>query len=802
VTETVADWSLVLDGSDPEREGLYEALCTLGNGYVATRGAAPESRADGVHYPGTYLAGCYDRLVTKIAGRAVENEDLVNIPNWLPLTFRIGEGPWFGGEGFQILEQRRHLDLRRAILTRSIRVRDDDGRTILVRDRRFVAMHDPHLCGIEMTIHPEDWSGVLTVRSGLDGGVTNSGVARYRDLRRDHLVVLGTDGESEDTVLLETETRTSHVRIAEAARTHVIRDGEPVPVERHPVRDGGWVGQDLSIRVGPEHPATIVKTVTIFSSRDRASYEPGVDAATWATRAESFETILRQHVIAWTYLWQRCDIRITGPQRAQGILRLHIFHLLQTVSPNTIGLDVGVPARGLHGEAYRGHVFWDELFILPFLNQRLSVISQGLLMYRFRRMPEAQWAARQAGFDGAMFPWQSGSTGREESQTLHLNPKSGRWLPDHSHLQRHIGIAIAYNVWHYFQVTGDGEFLRFRGAPMLIEIARFFSSLTTYDRAEGRHRIRGVMGPDEYHDAYPDSERPGLDDNTYTNVMTAWLLIRAREVIELLPESQRQELWETMALSHDELERWDELSRRMKIPFHGDGIISQFEGYGDLEEFDWLDYQERYGDIQRLDRILESEGDTPNRYKLSKQADVLMLFFLLSADELRELFARLGYELTPDMIRRNISYYLERTSHGSTLSRLVHSWVLARSDRELSWKLFSQALESDVADVQGGTTAEGIHLGAMAGTVDLVERGYSGMEFRGGVLWLNPSLPRELTSLEFHVHYRAQRIFVSIATDRLVVSSPPSAEEPVDIGLIGEVHRLEPGATVEVKLTR
>ncbi|HEX9122048.1 MAG TPA: glycosyl hydrolase family 65 protein [Actinomycetota bacterium] len=800
MTQTVTDWSLVFEGFDPEREGLREALCTLGNGYVATRGATPESRADGVHYPGTYLAGCYDRLNTEIAGRTVENEDLVNVPNWLPLSFRIGDGPWFGGEGFEILEQRRELDLRRALLTRSVRVRDDAGRTTLVTDRRFVSMDDHHLCGIEMTVVPEGWTGVLTVRSGLDGGVTNAGVARYRDLRGDHLVVQETDQVGEDTVLLETETRTSHVRIAQAARTRVLRDGEPVPVERRLVRDGGWIGQEISARVGPGQPATIVKVVTIFSSRDRALYEPGVDASAWALRAEGFEALLRRHVVAWAYVWQRCDIRITGPERAQGILRLHIFHLLQTVSPNTIGLDVGVPARGLHGEAYRGHVFWDELFIFPFLNQRLSVITQSLLMYRFRRMPEARWAARQAGFDGAMFPWQSGSTGREESQTLHLNPKSGRWLPDHSHLQRHIGIAVAYNVWQYYQVTGDREFLRFRGAPMLIEIARFFSSLATYDRAAGRHRIRGVMGPDEYHDAYPGSEGPGLDDNAYTNVMAVWLFVRALEVIELLPESQRQELWETMALSRDEIERWEELSRKLKIPFHDDGIISQFEGYGDLEEFDWDGYRQRYGDIQRLDRILESEGDTPNRYKLSKQADVLMLFFLLSVEELRELFARLGYELTPDMIRRNITYYLARTSHGSTLSRLVHSWVLARSDRELSWELFSETLESDVADVQGGTTAEGIHLGAMAGTVDLVQRGYSGMEVRGDVLWLNPTLPRELTSLEFHMHYRSHRIFVSITTEKLVVSTPPSEEGSVSIGLLDTVHELEPGATVEVNL--
>ena len=150
--------------------------------------------------------------------------------------------------------------------------------------------------------------------------------------------------------------------------------------------------------------------------------------------------------------------------------------------------------------------------------------------------------------------------------------------------------------------------------------------------------------------------------------------------------------------------------------------------YERLEELDWESYRSRYGNIRRLDRILESEGDTPNRYKASKQAAVLMLFYLLSADELGDLFARLGYELDEDTIARTIDYYLDRTSHGSTLSGVVHAWVLARSDRSRSWQFFLEALESDVSDTQGGTTAEGIHLGAMAGTLDLLQRDARGLE--------------------------------------------------------------------------
>src|SRR5690606_37414228 len=155
---------------------------------------------------------------------------------------------------------------------------------------------------------------------------------------------------------------------------------------------------------------------------------------------------------------------------------------------------------------------------------------------------------------------------------------------------------------------------------------------------------------------------------------------------------------------------------------------SQFEGYERLEEFDWEGYRAKYGDIQRLDRILEAEGDSVNCYKASKQADVLMLFYLFSSEELESVFTRLGYPFPHESIPRIIDYYVHRTSNGSTLSRIVHSWVLARADRTRSWALLEEALESDIADIQGGTTAEGIHLGAMAGTVDLVQRGHTGLE--------------------------------------------------------------------------
>jgi alpha,alpha-trehalase len=793
----MSEWSLGYEGFEPDREGLREALCTLGNGVFATRGAAPEASADDVHYPGTYAAGTYDRLKTDIAGRTVENEDMVNLPNWLVLTFRPEGGGWLDLRKVDVIEHRQELNLRTGVLTRSFRFGDGEGRVTHVMQRRLVSMAEPSLAALETTIVAENWSGPMQIRSAVDGTVMNSGVERYRRLRGDHLVPVSANAVGPETITVVVQTRTSRIRVGVSARTRLVRDGERVPAERRLVRNRGVVAHELTVEVQEGTPITVEKVAAVVTSRTPAIYEPGLNATQSVARAGGFDELLERHVLAWDQLWQRFDIRIEDSERSQMILRLHVFHLLQTVSPNSIDLDVGVPARGLHGEAYRGHIFWDELFIFPLLNFQFPALTRTLLNYRFRRLGEARWAAREAGFDGAMFPWQSGSGGREESQTLHLNPRSGRWLPDNSRLQRHINLAIAYNTWQYFQVSDDVDFLRFRGAPMLVEIARFWASMATYDRARDRYEIRGVMGPDEYHDGYPDRHGPGLNNNAYTNVMVVWLLCRVIELFERLPDHHVRELWETLHVTRVEFDRWEDISRKMVVPFHGAGIISQFEGYGDLEELDWASYTARYGDIHRMDRILEAEGDSANRYQLSKQADVLMLFYLLSATELGQILERLGYELSSEAVSRTIDYYMARTSHGSTLSRVVHSWVIARSDRERSWELFSEAIESDVADVQGGTTAEGIHLGAMAGTVDLIQRGYTGLEARGDVLWFDPALPKELGALDFKVHYRGHRVQVRVTPSQLRVSAIPSEEAPIQVGFRDEVVELQPGATVE-----
>jgi beta-phosphoglucomutase family hydrolase len=800
-------WLFAHDGFDPALEGRRETLFAVGNGYFVTRGAAAEAHADDLHYPGTYLACGYNRLTTLIDGRPVEHEDLVNLPNWLPLTFRIDDGEWLDLRRLDILKYRQTLDLRRGLYLRTLRVRDPHGRETSLAERRFVHMEDKHLAGQHVAITPENWSGRLTVRAMLDGDVANTGVPRYKAFDSKHLRVGEAAAIAPCSMLLRVETKQSQLRITQAARMDVRVRGFDTAVDKRPVEEAARVGYDIALDVVQRTSVEIEKIVALYTSQDRAIADPETAARTAIVRADSFDALLQTHERVWGHLWERCDLHLLDAvsdeaHDAHLAARLHLFHLLQTASQHSMELDAGIPARGWHGEGYRGHIFWDELFIFPFLNLRLPIVARALLLYRYRRLDEARWAAQHAGFRGAMYPWQSGSDGREETDVMYFNPRSGNWIKDDTHLQRHVGAAVAYNVWQYYQATGDAEFLYVYGAELMFEIARFWASIAQWNEARGRYDIRGVMGPDEFHDGYPDRDAPGLDNNAYTNVMAAWCITRALDLFELLPKERCHELCQNLRIEQEELARWEHVSRKLYLPFHDDGILSQFEGYEALQEFDWDAYRRKYSNIKRLDLILEAESDTPNRYKLSKQADVLMLFYLFSAEGLAEIFERLGYTFDPGTIPKTIDYYLRRSSHGSTLSAVAHAWVLARSCRQRSWSLFTEALQSDIGDIQGGTTREGIHLGAMAGTVDLLQRCFTGLELRGDELHFHPVLPDELRRLVFRLRYRRHSLSVDITQDALTLASDPSGAEAISIAVDDRHVVLQPGDRTSMPLAR
>lgn len=800
--EGIADWfnkgllhnnyTLGYHDYAPSLEKHRETLLTIGNGNFGTRGAMEETQATPVNYPATYMAGLYNRLISKVAGRDIENEDFVNSINWLPVTFRIKGGEWFDPNKADILEITRELDFRTGVLTRNMLVRFE-GRTTRINSRRFVSMHTGSIACQEYSVSPQDYSGIIEIRAGVTAHHINDGVERYRALNQQHLRREDEMAGRQSGYVVVSTTH-NPIRIACAYRL-IASKGEVSANETHQMQSYGI------IRAEAKKGENITLTKIISLRNSLATSDPLEDCLQDLQSAHGYNDLLELSANAWSRIWSRVDIQLTGDRLAQKILRMHLFHLFVTTSPLHVTLDAGIPARGLHGEAYRGHIFWDELYILPIYNISFPEITRSVLMYRYRRLQAARDYALAYGHRGAMFPWQSGSSGREETQVLHLNPISGKWGDDYSSLQRHVSLAIAYNIWAYYHATLDLEFLEKYGAELFLDICNYWTGLCHKDPDTGRYHIEGVMGPDEFHEKYPGADKGGLRDNAYTNLMVAWALRRAFQIKEILPEEAFWRIAEKTGLTKQEIEKWHDIARNLNVVFGPDAIIAQYDGYFDLKEPDWDFFRNKYGNVYRMDRLLKAEGLSPDDYKVAKQADALMIFYNLRQEEVTEILTDMGYQPDTGYVGNNLRYYLQRTSHGSTLSRIVHA-KLARmtGEDQLGWQLYREALTSDYKDIQGGTTAEGIHAGVMAGTIWIALNVYAGLDLRGEYPSFAPALPETWDSLAFNFYFRGIRYYTEIFKDKLTITAGAPDQTEVHVAIKEQTYRLIPGVPFGISL--
>jgi beta-phosphoglucomutase family hydrolase len=794
------NWSISYSDYIPEKEKTRETLLAVGNGYFGTRGVMPEAEAGMYNYPGTYMAGVYNSPISKVGDRDTENEDFVNVVNWLPVSFRINDDGWFDVNKAEIIEIRRILRFSNGVLFRRLVVRDDKGRETLIGTRRMASMDHASLAAQEYTITPLNYSGKITVRSGLHGDHINAGVERYSQLNQKHIepVLLGSE---ENIQFIVVKTTRSHTVIAVAAQVTVFEGNDRVYVHFHKSHTAGRSQIEFSQQVQQGEFLRVQKIVSLVHNLDQKEVDPLEEALETCKKFKSFDEVLEKSTRKWEEIWDRIDIRIAGDRLAQKLIRMHLYHLMVTTSPLNATIDAGIPARGLHGEAYRGHIFWDELFILPFYNLHFKDVVRSVLNYRYHRLDEARKYAQEYGYQGAMFPWQSGSSGREETQVIHLNPVSGEWGSDHSSLQRHVSLAIAYNIWQYFNVTQDMQYMEDYGAELLFEICRFWAGKCKLNRVTGRYEIIKVMGPDEFHEKYQDTEEGGLKDNAYTNLMVAWMLGKANELLGKIDPDKKNALMDKLKFTTGETERWNDIASRLNLVLSPDGIISQYDGYFDLKELNFDEYRQKYNNIYRMDRILKAEGKSPDEYKVAKQADTLMTFYNLSKEEVDAILDRLDYHLPGDYLMKNLEYYLARTSHGSTLSRVVHAQLAnITGDHKLSWQLYFDALTSDYSDIQGGTTAEGIHAGVMAGTVWVALVSFAGMNIHGDFPRFSPNLPRHWRKISFSFTFRDNEYECEINRKNIRIKIDSNTAGPFKIGIQDKDFDLDAGEWVEFEI--
>ena len=744
-------WILDQHGFDPLRDSSRESRFAISNGFLGVRGGRTINRLPSVTASATqtYVAGLFD-----IRGADHPIPSLVPAPDWLRVDISVSsdaKSRIIDGVSFH----RRTLDFKRGALLTESRVAGWHGMALRMRVLRLISLHS-RAVGLQM-IHVDVDAGIaeVTLKASLDGlglGLICEHLEQSSGLWR---------------------TNVTGKRLAMAASASLRVDGVIVTPNALGPLSWGWTWT--------AHPGqTICFERIVAITRDDA---PTQDAASLASsqlrdaKDLGWAAILDQHTACWADRWRASDVIIGGDPEAQHALRFALYHLNSAANPGDE--SVSIAARALTGSDYNGHVFWDtEIFLLPFYTLTWPEAARALLIYRFRTLDGARAKAKRMGWRGAMYAWESADTGAEACPEHAIGPD--RRVVDIlcGTQELHISADVAYAVWHYWDLTGDTAFLQEAGAEILLETARFWSSRAQLED-DGLHHIRGVIGPDEYHET--------VDDNAYTNLMARWTIRRGLAVVALLRE-QWPDIW--MALSHkigldaEELRQWVGVADTMATGLDlQTGLFEQFAGFFKLEPIDLAHYA---GRSVPIDVVLGRERT--QMAQVVKQADVVALMVLLPE------------EFTDDAAARNFSYYEPRCSHGSSLSAAMHGVAAARlglSDTAMGF--FRQTSATDLADTHAAIDG-GVHIAALGGMWMMAVLGFAGLGTGKSGLSLDPQLPQNWQSLAFSVQWRGRNVAFDINANENTVQATLTSGEAMAITLAGASYQLAAGTPLIVAL--
>ena len=728
-----ADWILEESPFQPARNRHWESLAALANGYIGVR-AFPEEPFDaGPSAPGVFVAGVF-------------NPGADAVPELVPATNILAVDLLLDGEPFRaapdrLQEYRRTLDMKRALLERAMVYRAAGG-SVRLEFERLASIANHHLVGQAITLTPLDWSGEATLRLWLDPDVAGARAAHLECLHAGHM------GRSR--MLVVTRTTGTHTRVGHACRASAwVRQAAP-PRPRH-VKEGDRIGLEYRVRLEAGQRAVFERLIATYTSRDpeTTSVERCCLADLRGADAGAYGVHRRRHVRRWRRRWRRADINIDGPLDDQRAVRFAIFHLLASCPPRDP--TVSIPAKGLTGEGYRGHVFWDtEVFMLPMLEATAPRAARRLLEYRLHTLDGARRKAQAAGYQGAMFPWESTDTGDETCPTHVRDPRTGETVRVLTgRLQHHVTADVFHAAWRYVRATGDEIFRERQLFVLAVETARFWASRTVYNVDAERQEIRHVIGPDEYHE--------DVHNNAYTNLLAAWNLRTAADQVDRMRRVHaRSHLLRYFGVAEEEIDRWRRLADGLDASVRRDGLIEQFDGFLRL----------RQADPRRLSAV-GYKGSEAGRMKqihraqVLKQADVLML---------PVLFPGL---LPRRVLRRNWDYYEPRTTHDSSLSPSVHSIVASDLGlRGKAYEYFRRSAAIDVGDTMGNA-GEGLHLAAMGGTWQAVMRGFLGLALDGPTPRVRRCLPAAWKRVAAHVRHRKQWYALEVTHEKARVRRVP-----------------------------
>jgi trehalose/maltose hydrolase-like predicted phosphorylase len=758
--EPTADpaWVLREHGYDLMRETGVESRFAVSNGFLGVRGARAISRGptwvswlnmfNWTSWPRTYVAGLFD---TPNAEPVVPA--LVPAADWLRVRILLDDVPLLLRSG-DLLSHFRNLDLKRGLLISGWHHRSPAGVVVRLRTLRLVSLAERAL-GLQLIqLAIEEGQAEVTLEASFD-----------------------TAGTGLDLVKLERDcgvwrTEQSGKGLAMAGAAALRLDGQDLaPVELGHLK-WSWRWPSVAGQV-----ASFDRLVAVARG-DHPGDDPGHvarDALAGATRI-GWRGVLDAHEAAWAERWRCSDIEVEGDAEAQQALRFASYHLNSAANPADERVSIG--ARALTGESYLGHVFWDtEIYLLPFYIVTWPEAARSLLMYRHRTLGGARHKAARMGWRGALYAWESADTG-EETTPERVHGPDGKIVDVLCGTQeQHISADVAYAVWQYWQATHDEGFMLEAGAEIILETARFWASRAEGPDAVGHRHIRGIIGPDEFHEH--------VDDNAYTNVMAGWNIRRGLDVVAWLRE-RHPDRWAALsgqlALDDAELAQWREADESLVTGFDAhSGLFEQFAGYYALEPIDLAEYA---GRTVAMDVVLGRERT--RRCQVIKQADVVALLALLPDD--LDRWAR----------EANFRFYEPRCSHDSSLSRAMHGLVAARlGDVEMALRHFRRTAAIDLADTNGGS-AGGVHIAALGGLWQVAVFGFAGLSLLDRGLSFDPHLPAGWRSMRFRVQWRGRALRVRVVADGGVVEATLERGEALTVLVRGEPYEVGPERPLRV----
>ncbi len=734
--------------------GKTEAIFALGNGYIGLRSANEER----------YLNEKRDLFISGTFNKANKNE-VTELPNVADVTeieiFINGKHLMLNASNNK--EYVKYLNLKTGELNRTFVYLDEEGNKYSLKFNRFVAQDRLHVIVNRVEVTPLSKTANIRFISGINGQVTNTGSQHFNE------------GEKRvyeyKYIQMLQETSESCITFIQNSAHNIYINGDKIEEKPELSIDRRKVTISNNYDLTQGQTLVIEKFSNIYTTRDITSENLTIEQIRDASLDEikeisnmSYEILFNSNKEVWSSYWNDQNIVIEGNDYDQLAIRFAQYHL-KVMTPSHDN-RCGIAAKGLSGEGYKGHSFWDtEIFILPFYTYSKPEIARKLLEYRYLSIGGARKKAKDNGYEGAMYPWESAwlEDGEVTPVWGAVDIVTGKSTKIWSgFIEQHITSDITFAIWQYYMVTNDEDFMEKYGYEIMFDTAIFWASRLEWDEIKQRYHINEVIGPDEY--------KEHVDNDAFTNWLAYWTIETAINYYNKLKESDSEVIrkLESKLSLQNAMENWTTKLPKIYLPEPRDldNVIPQNDTFLSLEDIDLTKYknQEHIGSMFK-----DYNLDQVNKIQVVKQADVVMLLYLLE------------HKFSKEVKKANYDYYEKRTLHDSSLSLSTHSILASDIDeKDLAYKLFQEATKIDLGENMK-TSDHGIHAASLGGLWQIVVNGFGGLRMVGGNLRINPKLPENWSRLSFSFMWKGNKLDIELTKEGIKIEVKDEMLEEIEI---------------------